>query len=282
MTDTPTLAVTGVTGQLGGAVARRLAAAGLAQRMIARDPSRVPDLPGAVAVHGDFADPTGLTAAFGGVGVLFLVSAGEDPDRLALQRKVVDAAADAGVEHIVYTSFVGAAADCTFTFGRDHWGTEQHIRDAGPAFTFLRDNFYADFMPDLAGPDGVIRGPAGDGRVSVVARDDIAAVAATVLQDPAAHAGRTYDLTGPDALTLHEVATVVTEATGRSVSYRPETIDEAYASRAGAAPRWMLDGWVSTYTAIAAGEQATVSDAVPALLGRPATSLRDLLRLPRG
>ncbi len=127
--------------------------------------------------------------------------------------------------------------------------------------------------------DGVIRGPAGDGRAAVVARDDVAAVAAVVLGDPDAHAGATYDLTGPEALTLAEGAALVTEVTGRPTRYVNETIDEAYASRASyGAPDWEVDAWVSTYTAIAAGEVAAVSDAIPRLTGRPATSLRELLQ----
>ena len=80
----------------------------------------------------------------------------------------------AGVAHLVYTSFYGAAPDATFTLARDHWATEEHIRASGLAFTFLRDNLYADFLPLMADEHGVIRGPAGDGRVAAVAIDDVA------------------------------------------------------------------------------------------------------------
>jgi uncharacterized protein YbjT (DUF2867 family) len=112
-----------------------------------------------------------------------------------------------------------------------------------------------------------------------VAQDDVADVAVTVLRDPAAHAGRTYDLTGPEALTLAEVAGELTAVTGREVRYVPETVAEAFASRAGyGAPTWQVEAWVSTYTAIAAGEMAAVSSAVPDLLGRPATGLAQVLR----
>ena len=94
-----------------------------------------------------------------------MVSAAESADRLDQHRTFIDAAAEAGVRHIVYTSFLGAAPDATFTLARDHWVTEEHIRASGLAFTFLRDSFYLDFLPALAGEDGVIRGPAGDGLV---------------------------------------------------------------------------------------------------------------------
>ena len=90
----------------------------------------------------------------------------------------------AGVERIVYLSFYGASPDSTFTFGRDHWHTEQHIRGSGVAFVFLRDNLYLDVVPLLDSPEGVIAGPAGDGRVAAVARDDVADAAVTVLARP--------------------------------------------------------------------------------------------------
>jgi uncharacterized protein YbjT (DUF2867 family) len=273
------IGVTGSTGRLGGRVARRLAAAGAPQRLLVRDPSRAPQLPRATVATAPFAEPDAVRAALDGVPTLLMVSASETPDRLAQHTAFVDAAVAAGVRHLVYVSFSGAAPDCTFTLGRDHFATEEHIRGAGIPFTFLRDNFYADFMPALVGEDGVLRGPAGDGRVAVVAQDDIADAAVAVLLDPAAHAGATYSLTGPEALTLDEVAAILTRERGRPVTYQRETVDEAYASRASyGAPRWQLNAWVSTYTAIANGEVAAVSDDVPRLTGHPATSLTELLR----
>jgi uncharacterized protein YbjT (DUF2867 family) len=194
----------------------------------------------------------------------------------------VDAAAEAGVDQVVYTSFAGAAADCIFTLGRDHWATEEHLRGSGMQHTFLRDNFYLDLLPLMVGEDGVIRGPAGDGRLSAVSRADIAAVAVEVLTDPAAHAGATYTLTGPEALTLTEAAAVITEQTGRAVSFHDETLEEAYESRRRwEAPDWQNDAWVSTYTAIKEGEVAAVTDDVRRVTGRPPQSLRELLALDR-
>jgi uncharacterized protein YbjT (DUF2867 family) len=273
------IAVTGATGQLGGRVARRLAEAGVPQRLLVRDLARAPQLAGATAVRASYDDGEAVRRALDGTGSVLMVSAAEHPDRVAQHRSFVDAAAAAGVAHLVYTSFAGAAPDATFTHGRDHWHTEQHIRASGLDFTVLRDNLYADFLPALVGADGVIRGPAGDGRVAAVARDDVAEVAALVLRDPGAHAGRSYDLTGPRALTLTEVAALISAATGRAVRYHPETVPEALASRAShGAPDWLVTAWVSTYTAIAAGEMAEVSPAVPELTGHPATSLEQLLR----
>lgn len=273
------IAVTGSTGRLGGRVARALSAAGVDQRLVVRDASRAPDLENAEVAVATYGDSDAARRALDGIPTLFMVSATESADRLTDHRTFVDAAVAAGVQHIVYTSFLGAAPDCTFTLGRDHWATEEHIRASGVRFTFLRDSLYADFLPLMAGEDGVLRGPANDGRLAAVATDDVAAVATVVLRSPEDHVGASYDLTGPEALTLAEVAEIITASTGRRVRFQNETIEEAYASRASyGAPDWQVDAWVSTYTAIACGELARVSGDIPSLLGRPATSLAELLR----
>jgi len=277
-TPVPPVAVTGVTGAIGGAVARHLADAGLPQRLLARSPARAPELPGASVHEVAYGDHAASVAALTGVSTLLMVSAAEDEHRLAQHVAFVDAAAEAGVRHVVYTSFQGAAPDATFTLARDHHATEERIRASGMAWTFLRDAFYIDFVSQLVGEDGVIRGPAGEGRVAAVTRADVAEVAATILQDPVAHAGAAYELTGPEALTMAEIAATVAAAQGRAVTYRDETLDEARASRAvWRAPGWQLDAWISTYTAIAAGEMAHVSGDVGRILRRRATSLAGFL-----
>jgi uncharacterized protein YbjT (DUF2867 family) len=227
----------------------------------------------------EYGDRASSLKALQGVDVLFMVSASESADRLQQHETFVDAAAEAGVEHVVYLSFLGAAPDATFTLARDHWATEERVRSAGMRYTFLRDSMYLDFLPDLAGEDGVIRGPAGDGRVGAVARADVARVAATVLRDPGAHQNLIYNLTGREALTLEEVARTITEVTGRRTTYHEETIEEAYASRAPySAPQWQLDAWVSNYTAIAKGELAEVNDTVRSITGMPPLTLREFLK----
>lgn len=272
-----TIAVTGATGLLGGRVARLVA--DLHPRLVVRDPSRAPDLAGAAVVQTSYDDHEASVSALRGVDVLLMVSGSESQTRRDEHRTFIRAAADAGVGHIVYTSFAGAAPDAAFTLGRDHFDAEQAIRGTGMAHTFLRDNFYLDVLPWFADEQGVIRGPAGDGRVAAVARDDVADVAATVLRDPGAHAGATYDLTGPEALTLAEVAARISAATGRPVRFEDETVEEAYASRRAAygAEDWQLDAWVSTYTAIRDGEVATVSDDVRRVTGHAPRSLEDVL-----
>ncbi|HZV25296.1 MAG TPA: SDR family oxidoreductase [Acidothermaceae bacterium] len=274
------IAVTGSTGMVGGAVARGLAAAGQPIRLVVRDDSRAPQLTGAEVATATYGDAA-MQAALIGVQTLFLVSASEDANRVALHTATVDAAVAAGVERIVYTSFYGASADATFTFARDHWHTEQHIRGSGVSFVFLRDNLYLDGLVGFwIGPDGVLAGPAGDGRTGAVARDDVADVAVTVLLDPATHDGQTYDLTGPQAICLADVTEAVAAASGRAVRYQAETMEEAYASRAHfGRPRFEVDGWVSGYVAIANGELDAVTDTVPRLTGHPAAGLDDFLRV---
>ena len=100
-----------------------------------------------------------------------------------------------------------------------------------------------------------------------------------VLRDPERHTGITYSLTGPQALSLDDVAATLSTGLGRPVRYQRETVEEAFASRASyGAPRWQVDAWVSTYLAIANGEVAGVTDDIPRLTGHPATSLAELLR----
>jgi len=268
------IAVTGSTGQVGGRVADRLAAAGVTQRLLVRDPARAPRLPGAdVRAIGGYGDVDGVRAALEGVETLLLIPAAEAPDRVAQHVAAIDAAVAAGVARIVYLSFLGARADATFTLARDHAATEAHVRAAGVAFTFPRMNLYLDFVPSMVGADGAIRGPAGDGRVSAILRDDVAAAVAAILTS-GGHDGRTYDLTGPAAFSLAEAAQTIARVTGRAVRFEDETVEEAWASRASyGAPDWEVEGWISSYLAIASGELDVSSDAVERLTGRAPTSL---------
>ena len=125
-----------------------------------------------------------------------------------------------------------------------------------------------------------MRGPAGQGRVAAVARADVADVAVEVLRDPTAHANATYTLTGPEALTLDEVAARAGAVLGRPLSFEDESVEEAYASRRAAygAEDWQLDAWVSTYTAIAEGTVADVTDDVRRVTGRAPRTLEQALR----
>jgi NAD(P)H dehydrogenase (quinone) len=274
------LAVTGSTGALGGRVAQRLGAA--VGRLVVRDAARAPAIEGdPEVVEATYGDAAASRRALEGVDVLFMVSAAESPVRRQEHRTFIEAAAAAGVGQIVYTSFAGAAPDAIFTLGRDHFDAEQAIKGSGMAWTLLRDSFYSDFFPLFAGEEGVIRGPAGDGRVAAVAREDVADVAVEVLRDPAQHAGRTLTLTGPEAFSVAEACRRMTVALGRPFSYVEETVEEAYASRrqqyGPSTEAWQLDAWVSTYLAFASGRLAEVSPDVEQVTGHPARTLEQAL-----
>jgi len=272
------IAVTGATGAVGGRVAARLADSSTPQRLIVRDPSRAPR-PGGAQVRraSGYAAGEEMRAALEGADTLFLVPAAEAPDRVEHHKTAVDAAVAAGVRRIVYLSFLGASPDATFTLVRDHWATEEHIRARGLTSTFLRMTLYIDFLPAMVLPEGVIRGPAGDGRVSAILRDDVAAAAAVVLTQPG-HEGRTYDLTGRESFTLAEAAETMSRFTGKAIRFHDETDEEAFASRAVFGARdWMVRGWVSTYQAIREGSLEAMSLSVRELTGRDPRSLAEYL-----
>lgn len=274
-----TLAITGSTGELGGRVARRLAARGVEQRLIVRDAGRAPELEGAeVAVASSYLAEDEMRAALEGTRTLYFVSGREEADRLEQHLAVVRAAKAAGVERIAYVSCLRAAEDHTFTLGRQHWATEQTIRDAGMAFTVLRSSLYMDFVPFFAGADRVIRGPAGQGRYPPVARDDLADCAVAVLTSGGAHDGRTYELTGPELLTLAEIAERMSTYTGEEYRYEDETIEQAWASRRpSGAPDWEIEGWISSYVAIADGSFDVLTDDVERLSGHRPQTLEECL-----
>jgi NAD(P)H dehydrogenase (quinone) len=305
------LAITGASGEVGGRIASRLARLGLAQRLIVRDRARAPHLPAAeIAEASSFGDIAAMRRALADIKLLFLVSARDrfgvahisaknhttPPlyDRLQQQRTAVDAAVAAGVLHIVYLSVMNAAPDATFILAHDHFYTEQHIRSSGLAFTFLRASLYADNVPQCVSADDVIRAPAGEGRASWVTRDDIADVAVAVLTGNG-HAGRTYDVTGPEALSMTETAEKLSAALRRKIIYQPQTPQEARTTRTTSrlekfeAERRLLTGhglddyevnvFVTHFMQIAAGDLVPVSDTVPKLTGRPAQSLAEYLRL---
>jgi NAD(P)H dehydrogenase (quinone) len=274
----PLIAVTGASGAVGARLTGRLAEAGARQRLVVRDPARAPQIAGIdVRQAASYGAGEEMRAALEGADVVFLVPAAETPDRVQQHETAIDAAVSAGVRRIVYLSFFDAAPDATFTLARDHWHTEQHIRATGLPWTFLRMNLYMDFTPAMVASDGVIRGPAGDGRLAAVLRDDVAAATAAVLTSDT-HDGRTYDLTGPDAFTLGEAARLMSRATGKAIGFHDETDEEAFSSRAAyGAPDWEVRGWVSSYWAIRDGSLQPPSPDIHKLTGRYGQSLSEYL-----
>ncbi len=303
------IAVTGSTGRLGIKVATRLANLGVGQRLIVRDPGRAPQLPGAEVVQASsYGDAKTMGRALTNVKILFLVAAHDimgvtqqalkeqrpvpTYNRLQQHKTTADVAAAVGVEHIVYLSFLNAAKDSTFVLAHDHYYTEEHIRQLGVDFTFLRMSLYADHVPVNISRDGVFRVAAGEGRAAWVTRDDIADVAVAVLTG-SGHAGRTYDVTGPEAITMKETAEILSSVTGRTITYEALTPPEVRATRKGSglegfeAARRKISGqglsdyeveiWVTHFEQIATGELSTVSDTVPRLTGHKAQSLAEFL-----
>ena len=260
---------------MGTRVAQRLA--GQPLRLIVREAARAPAVGAEAREASSYGARDEMRAALEGVETLFLIPGKESADRLEQHFTAVDAAVDAGVERIVYLSFI-RRGDSSFTLGREHFATEDHIRASGLAWVFPRMNLYMDFLPNMIGSDGVIRGPAGDGRFAAVLRDDIADAVAAVLAAPEPHDGQSYDLTGPSAFTLAEAAEEMSRAWGREIRFENETIEEAKASRAVyGAPDWEVEAWISSYLAIANGELDQVSGDVERLAGHPPTSLLDWL-----
>lgn len=264
------IGITGSTGRVGSRVARALADRGVSQRLLVRDLAKAPAF--AESVLSSYDEPAGLA----GVDTLFMVSAAEHPDRVGQHLRFLDAAAEAGVARIVYTSYLGAAPDAAFSLARHHWATEEHLRGLGIPFVALRDSLYADFLPLMRGADGVIRGPAGEGRFAPVAIDDVAACAVAALLDPTVTGA--HELTGPTLMTMSAAAAVLS-AHGMPTRFEDETVEEAYASRASyGAPDWEVEGWVTSYLAIRDGSLDRVTDGVRQLSGREPKSLEDLLR----
>ena len=222
-----------------------------------------------------FADRAASEAALAGVEVLLMVSASESADRLDQHRTFVDAAAAAGVRHIVYTSFVGAAPDAIFTLVRDHYATEQHIKQPGwrtrscgttSISTSWRPVRGRRHHPRPGGrrPGGHGGAPRrGPGRRRRAAR-------------PRPHAGVTYDPDRTGGADPGRGRRSSRPRAGRPISFHNETLEEAYASRASyGAPDWQVEAWVSTYTAIAAGELDVVTDDIERITGEPPISLAD-------
>lgn len=283
MTDA-LIAITGATGEVGSRVAALLARRGAHQRFIVKDPSRAPTVPGAeVRQASGYIAGGEMRAALEGAHTMFLIPGRESAIRVAEHITAINAAVAAGIERIVYLSFAPAAENAVCTLARDHYATEQHIRMTGIPFTFLRMNLYMDgIVRWFVSPAGVITGPADDGRVAAVHRNDVADAAAAALTSDG-HDGAIYEVSGREAFTLTEAVDLMSRASGKTITFHDETVEEAYASRATyGAPGWEVAGWVTSYTGIAAGEFATIGDGVRHLAGHEPITLVEYLAAAPG
>jgi NAD(P)H dehydrogenase (quinone) len=278
-----TIAVTGASGHFGRHVAGLLLDRGIAPVLITRDPSRLGDLAarGADVRLGDFADPAGLEAALHGVDRLLLISTDiVGPARVALQSAAVEAARAAGVAHVIYTSLPRPDADNPAGVAPDHRATEQAILASGLAWTFLRNNLYADLQVPAAAQaaaTGQLVTNSGGGAVAYVARADCAAVAASVLAADG-HEGAIYDITGSEAIDATGLAAIFGEVGGRQVEV-VAVDDEAFIACLVAVglPAEAATLYASFGAAARGGWLEGVTTSVADLTGRRPISLREVL-----
>ena len=274
----PKIAITGITGNLGGMVSRLCKKNGIEVRNLARNVGKAEKLGFSNVFKSSYDKSEDTVKSLKGIEVLFMVSGSENPNRVQQHKDFIDAAKIAEVSHIIYLSFYNASKNSIFTLGRDHYATEEYIKENGFKYTFLRDNFYADFFVDLCREYGEIKGPAGNGKVSAVVRSDVSEVAAKILENPGKWENQTLNMTGPEELSMDEIVKAVSKYFGKEIKYIEETVEEAYESRKiWKAEQWEYDSWVSTYTAISENEQSGISNDIEKVLGRKATSLVEYL-----
>jgi uncharacterized protein YbjT (DUF2867 family) len=274
--------VTGATGQNGRALIEELAKRAARVRAFVRDRTRAQEiaLPGVELVEGDFADPDSFAPALDGVEHLFLlIPSSADVERQ--QRSLVDAATRCGVKHIVKLSQFGADEHASGRFQRYHAAIEQHIRASGIAYTFLRPNLFMQgllLVRSTIASEGAFYLSAGEARVSVIDVREIARVAARVLTEPG-HAGKTYELTGPEALTHADMAARLSEAMDRPVRYVDIPSGVMRQALLGfGLPRWQADGILEDYEHYRRGEAATVTTTVQDITGRRPGTFSDYAR----
>jgi NAD(P)H dehydrogenase (quinone) len=279
------ITVTGATGQYGRKVVaglmNRLPASGIGVSI--RDPEKAADLVanGIRVNKGDFAKPATLAAAFDGAEQVLLVSAnvlGEEAIRL--HRNAIQAAKDAGVKRILYTSHQAASPISKVAFARDHAATEAILKASGVPFVSLRNGFYAEsLLYQLGGmrETGKIAFP-GEGPVSWTVRDDLAEAAVAALTDLNLFDGITAPLTASETHTFADVARIASEVLGREIAY--ETIAEGAYRQAALQrgfPEPMVGMLVSMFEAIGNGEFEVVDPTLERVLARRPMKLKELL-----
>jgi NAD(P)H dehydrogenase (quinone) len=270
-----TIAITGASGTLGRLISERLEDAVL----VTRDPSAVE---GADVREGDFDDPASLERAFAGVDRLLIISLPRVGERVPLHRAAIDAAAAAGVGHVLYTSITDPSDSNPAYVAAEHRATEDHMRASGLAWTFLRNSIYTEMLvPTAQGAlaGGTLLTNIGGGATSYVGRADCAAAAVAVLTGEG-HEGKAYDITGPEALGADAQAALFSELGGKPVTVTHVDDDAwvaAMVEHAGL-PEPAARIYASFGEAARRGYSDTVSAAVHELTGREPIAARDVLR----
>lgn len=278
-----TLLITGATGSNGAEILKLLASRAIPARAMVRSRAKagaISDLPGIEIVEGDFEDPASLERVLAGVERAFLVTNSSERAE-AQQLAFVEAARQSGVKHLVNLSQFAAAANSPVRFLRYHAVVEAAVRKSGMAFTFLRPNLFMQALfafRDTIVSQGRIFASAGDARVSVVDVRDIAASAVAALTEPG-HEGKTYTLTGPEALTHAEMAGELSRALGKEIEFvdiPPEAMRDAMLQMQ--VPVWQADGIVEDYAHYRRGEASAVEKDVEEATGKPPRSFAAFAR----
>ena len=278
--------VTGTTGYVGGAAARRLLAGGHPVAVLARDARRLTLDPTRVSVRlADYDDRAGLAHAFVGIeALLFVASDGDRRDVMRHHVNVIDAAVASRIQRIVFTSIMDLDADSPFYFSPVYRDAESRLQATGIACVFLRCGLYADLVLEHwlrpALPSGVLSLPVGQGRVALVTRDDVAEAAAAAVTTHF-RAGDVHELTGPRALSFNEIAAIASQAGKTFLRFETCTPDD-YGRRARAE---LADPWPEAFSSlcgsIGEGRYERVGEGIERLLGRQPTNLQEFLRSSR-
>jgi NAD(P)H dehydrogenase (quinone) len=278
-----TIVVTGATGHLGRLTVEALLRRGVPADQIVATGRRLEAL-GDLAARGvhvrraDFDDPVSLREAFAGADKVLLVSSSEVGQRAAQHANAIEAAEDAGVSLIAYTS-IPKADTSRLLLAAEHKQTEQLLAECGVPHVLLRNGWYVE---NYTGQLPVylehgIAGAAGDGKVSPATRADFAEAAAAVLVEDG-HAGKTYELGGP-AVTMSELAQVVSEAAGTPVSYTDMPVEHYTQVLVGAGlPEPVAAVFADGDRGVRDGELEVDPAGLERLLGRPATPLADAVK----
>src|SRR6266487_4088173 len=275
-----TVLVTGATGTIGRDVAKILSENAVPIRAGVRDQAKARKQFGAdiALATFDFEDAASFPGALKGIEKVFLLPP-LMPNQLELANAFVDAAKLAGGRHIVKLSAIGADASPPYTFGKWHAVSDQHVRESGLAFTFLRPNsFMQNFINYFPPRDGTIYLPWGNGKASFVDTRDIAAVAAEALTSDG-HEGKTYTLTGPAALSIEQVAKILSEVAGREINYVnvPESAARDGMLQAGV-PQWQVDALMELHAINKENRWTAVTADVEKVTGKAATAFAQFVR----
>lgn len=279
------LLITGATGQLGAAVVQQLMHHKATDwGIFARDAAKARRYTdqGITARIGDFDLPDSLPTAFAGVHKLLLISS-RSMERTAQQKRVVDAAVAAGVQHIVYTGLAiqNIASSQVNDLMQSHFDTENHILASGVAYTFLRNTMYAEALPEIIGPAWQQHGihlPGGQGKVPYALRREMGEATANLLLQ-SGHEGQTYDITGPAGYSYQQVATALSELTGHAVPYH-DADPEAFAQQLTALglPPFLVHLTLGTVLDIKNQQYELHSDTLRTLLGREPAGLKEMVK----